>query len=438
MKGQLTIGWCLAALALFACSSDDSSVAATPDGGASSAGALPCDVSAVLQKNCQSCHGATPSYGAPMPLVTLADLQADAPLSKGKKVYEVVKTRIHDTNAPMPQPPNAPLTEADKSLLDGWIGAGAPAGTQTTACASTTPPKSGVDPLACNVDQHLRPSTKYTVPKSSDIYVCYGFDVQASQKRHVIAGAPHIDNPAVVHHVLLYQADTAVSPVPTECGSGGGVGWRLVSGWAPGGKNFELPPEAGFAEESGTTHWALQIHYNNASGLADQQDESGYDLCSTDQLRPNDADIIATGTYDIEIQARAGRTSTCEMTVPDGFGNITIVSAWSHMHKLGKAEYAKRIRDGAETMILDSPNYDFSTGAEAQTVTVPIQPGDKIRTMCRWENKTDTTVGFGEGTADEMCYAFLTYYPKITRSPFHWSLPALPQMSKCQHADTPL
>jgi hypothetical protein len=266
---------------------------------------------------------------------------------------------------------------------------------------------------------------------TKDTYVCYGFDTSAAAKRHVIAGAPRIDNKNIVHHVLLYQAPSTVSGTPTPCGVGGGSGWRLVTGWAPGGKNFELPPEAGFAEEPGPTHWAVQIHYNNVAGLADQTDGTGYDLCTTDQLRPNDADILATGTLDINIPPRSNYEVTCELGVPAAFGTIQVISSWAHMHRLGRAQYAKRVRGGQETTLLDAPRYDFSTGAGQNDVNVQVAAGDTIRTMCRWENGGDVPVGWGERTEDEMCFAFLTYYPKIREPRFSWIVPSLPILSRC-------
>ena len=289
----------------------------------------------------------------------------------------------------------------------------------------------GPTALSCAPDQKIRPASKFAVTSAADNYVCYGFDTDATQKRHVIAGAARIDNPKVVHHVLLYQADQAVSGTPAPCGAGGGSGWRLVTGWAPGGKNFELPPEAGFAEETGKTHWAIQIHYNNAQGLVGQVDETGYDLCTTDQLRPNDADILATGTVQIAIPPRSTYEVTCDLSFPKQYGAINVVSSWAHMHKLGRAQYAKRVRGGEETTLLDAPTYDFSTGAGANAVKVDVASGDTIRTMCRWQNGGDTSVKFGEATSDEMCFAFLTYYPKITAPAFRWAVPASPLVSRC-------
>lgn len=438
-KSVVAPGLALLATAVFlACSGSESASPTTDptaEGGTITPGAgvgnLPCDVDAVLARNCRKCHSAPPLFGAPMPLNNLADLRADAKQTAGKKVYEQVGVRIHDEASPMPQAPNPRLSPADTATLDSWIAAGAPAGTAACTGAAPDAGSGGPAPLSCTPDQKIRPASKFVVTSAPDNYVCYGFDTTSAVRRHVIAGAARIDNTSVVHHVLLYQSDTAVSSTPTSCGAGGGKGWRLVTGWAPGGKNFELPPEAGFAEETGTTHWALQIHYNNAGGLQNQVDESGYDLCTTETLRPNDADIMATGTFDITIPPRSVTETTCELAVPADFGKINVISSWAHMHKLGRAEYAKRIRGGQETTILDAPKYDFSTGAGANAVSVDLAPGDKIRTMCRWQNGTDSTVKFGEGTADEMCFAFLTYYPKITKTGFTWQLPSAPGVSKC-------
>ncbi|HTU63472.1 MAG TPA: hypothetical protein VMF89_33650, partial [Polyangiales bacterium] len=57
---------------------------------------LPCEVSQLMQANCGACHGATPTSGAPMPLVTYADLLAPAKSDATKKVHQVVAERIED------------------------------------------------------------------------------------------------------------------------------------------------------------------------------------------------------------------------------------------------------------------------------------------------------------------------------------------------------
>src|SRR5207248_2505672 len=77
-------------------------------GGDDGTGGLPCEVSKILQKDCQTCHGATPSYGAPSALVTYADLTKTT--AGGGKEYDAVKTRIHAAAGTMPPSPSAPLS----------------------------------------------------------------------------------------------------------------------------------------------------------------------------------------------------------------------------------------------------------------------------------------------------------------------------------------
>ena len=196
----------------------------------------------------------------------------------------------------------------------------------------------------------------------------------------------------------------------------------MVAGWAPGGGNVELPPEAGFPE-SGTTHWVAQVHYNNAQGLAGQVDGSGYDLCTTDKLRANDADIMAFGATKFTIPPRGTRDMTCDFNVPAQLPEIHVFGGAPHMHKLGKSLSTYRIRGGVSEAVVDQPNFDFQTQV-GYPVNVGIKGGDTMRTRCVWQNPGDQSVGFGENTADEMCFMFVSYYPKIESSLFNWALPA--------------
>ena len=46
------------------------------------------------------------------------------------------------------------------------------------------------------------------------------------------------------------------------------------------------------------------IHYNNARALQNQSDSSGFQVCETDQLRPNNAGVLAFGSMDFTIPPR--------------------------------------------------------------------------------------------------------------------------------------
>jgi hypothetical protein len=401
------------------------------------AGSLPCAVDKVLAASCRSCHDASPKFGALMPLVTFADLQRPAVSDSKRKVYELVAERIADDVKPMPQPPNARLSAADRSTLTAWAAAGAPAAAPND-CAVVPPPPPVM--TTCKPDLPIGPASDWEMPTDSgDEYVCYGVELTRPSPTHVIGFSPRIDNTKIVHHVVLFEAESAVSPTPTKCNSGGSLQWHMVTGWAPGGKGFELPPEAGFPlKTTGSTHYVVQMHYSNPQALAGQKDHSGFDLC-TSPPRQYEADVLAFGTQTITIPAGAAYDRVCSITVPSQLAGIHLIAAMPHMHKLGTDMSTQLFAGGAGGAATDlgtikgwnfnnQPWLDIKgagTGGGAVT-----KAGDVITTRCAWMNTTGAEVKFGEKTADEMCYSFTTYYPRIAAPVWSWAAPAI--ASTCQ------
>ncbi|APR85313.1 Hypothetical protein A7982_10662 [Minicystis rosea] len=409
-------------LALAACGGGG---AGTGGNGGTAATGLPCDVNEILVNHCQQCHGAPTKFGAPMPLVTHADLVAQAKSDAGKKVYELVGTRIHDSAAPMPQPPNPPLDAAQQKTLDDWIAAGAPASTDTC----TTGPGTGGGAPSCTPDTKLRPLNGYTMPATAnDMYICYGVDVTVSAKRHITSFVPYIQNSKIVHHIVLFETDTAAPAEPTPCAFGGSMS-RMVAVWAPGNQGFSLPKEAGLPIE-GTTHYVLQVHYNNVQHLEGEMDASGFDLCTTDDLRPNDADVLAFGTASFDVPAQGSLDVTCDFELPAGSGSYHVIGAMPHMHKHGTIIETKNHPGGTGAPVdLGSRNpWNFDTQYWTPLDEV-VSAGDKVSTRCAWQNPGNTVVHFGENTEDEMCFTFELYYPKITIPSWTWGAPAY--LSKC-------
>jgi hypothetical protein len=420
-------------LALFACSSSGPSTStsgSTTSGGAATG--LPCDVDAVLTGHCQQCHSASPQFGAPMPLVTHADLMAPAKSDPSKKVYELVGTRTHDDKAPMPQPPNARLGAADQKTIDDFVAAGAPSSTATCGGTGGAGGAGGGAPT-CTPDIKLVPTAGYTMPTdATDMYICYGVDTTVAAKRHITSFLPHIDNSKIVHHIVLFQSDTAAPAGPVSCSFGGTMS-RIVAVWAPGNAGFSLPPEAGLPLE-GTAHYVLQVHYNNVQHLTGETDTSGFELCTTDQLRPNDADVLAFGSASFSIPAHGAADITCDFPLPALSGSYHLIGAMPHMHKLGTAITTanKPGGTGAPVDLGSRTPWDFNTQYWTPLDTV-VKGGDTVSTRCAWDNPGDAAVKFGENTEDEMCFTFELYYPKITLPSWNWAIPAY--TSKC--APTP-
>jgi hypothetical protein len=279
---------------------------------------------------------------------------------------------------------------ADAEPLDGWM------------------------PLACKADTVLRAGKRYELRPDAptDQYVCFGVDMTLAKKKHIVGFGPKIDNAKIVHHILLFQSDDAVSADPFLCPAAGLAPWKLVAGWNPGAKNLELPPEAGFPAEQGTTHWVLQIHYNNGAAKTGS-DNSGYELCTTEALRKHDAGIAAFGSTSFMIPPRATHTIRCDHALGAEWNGVRLFNASPHMHDLGTAMSTERIPYGkAPERFFEEKAYSF----EAQTnypVSVGVAAGDVIRTRCTWKNSSDAFVGYGESSASEMCFDFVSYYPRI-------------------------
>jgi hypothetical protein len=271
------------------------------------------------------------------------------------------------------------------------------------------------------------------MPKATgDQYVCYGVDVAVTEKRHITAISPAVNNTVILHHMLLYETTSTFNPNPTACGAGGPANGRLISVWAPGAKTLEMPPEAGMPMD-GTKHYMMQMHYSNITHLDGQSDLSGFDLCTTTNLRANDADIIAFGTLNVFVPAHGTSDRTCDITLPSDMPTLNVFSSGPHMHKLGSAISGQVLQAGGATVELASRDPWSFDNQYSDTTPTTIVPGDTVRVRCAWNNPTATDVKFGEKTSDEMCYVFAAYWPRITLPSWNWQAAAL--LSQCN--DTP-
>jgi mono/diheme cytochrome c family protein len=105
-------------------------------GGAGGTGVvgLPCDVQAVFQSHCTTCHATTPNSGAPISLVTRANLVTQANATQTYAQRAVM--RMQGNPSQMPPAPGTPPNATEIQTVSSWIAAGYPAGT----CGTTTSP----------------------------------------------------------------------------------------------------------------------------------------------------------------------------------------------------------------------------------------------------------------------------------------------------------
>jgi hypothetical protein len=382
---------------------------------------LPCDVDNILRSKCQACHGAVPKFGAPMPLVTYADLHKPASSNPSLKVYQVLNTRVHSETSPMPPRGQTPLAESEKARLNEWVNQGAPAGDRT--CTDLVPPGdlnalSGPQYLPCTPDvtikAHASGSTaEYTVPTSfTNTYSCFTFRNPFPSGKHAVAWAPIIDNDQIVHHWILYGMNSG-----THGGVATGnpcylatINGTMVAGWAPGGANAVM--DSDLSLDLNYPYYTLQVHHANRTGST-QTDASGVAFCSGSP-RQNVGGIITLGTTNISIPAGArdySTTGTCNNISADGRTNMTIVGTSPHMHLLGRGFRTEHVGQ-ADLSNIPVGQWDFDVQrAYPQLPRRTVRPNEVLKTTCWYSNPTSRTVGYGPNTEQEMCYDFVTAYP---------------------------
>jgi hypothetical protein len=424
-----------------------------PDGASTlpAAGAeiLPCNVSKTLASGCQSCHGATPIGGAPMSLVTYADLHKPSISMPTMQVYQVAKLRIHDVARPMPPTSVAPLAAADLASLDTWFDGGALTGGASDATCGTAPtgtvtPAPGVSEQdgsrgalvpgpgekcyefkthnsTTSVD-----NTPYDVGPDGEHYEQFYFKVPWPADTVATSYATIIDNAKVLHHWLLFatnenQVEGAhiTSALPTLIGTDP----VLLAGWAVGGPNVVPPKDVGFELPNPGSTINVQWHFYNSTGM-DQKDASSLQICTVPKsTRPHIGNVTWLGTEDLGGNKWAGGpgmpphqmstyTTMCNparagMNATD---SIHIIGFEPHMHKIGQNMKTSVVHtDGKMDVIFDKP---FSFGNETHYFAdFELKAGEKLVTSCSFNNTSDVGVPFGESSDTEMCYQFTFAWP---------------------------
>ncbi|GAU95210.1 hypothetical protein RvY_06866 [Ramazzottius varieornatus] len=261
-----------------------------------------------------------------------------------------------------------------------------------------------------------------------------------SEKRHVITTQPVVTkgNEAIVHHVLAYLCKDKIDDTFPERGFDCTYDQprpmrnlvtsnctTIIGVFGIGSEPYHYPAEAGFplTPEMSGRYVFLENHYDNPNGLA-ITDSSGIRLTTTTKLRPNDAATMMAGYSDVgysmmippkveDFVIYARCTQNCTVAILPDTG-VKIINVLLHTHLLGRKLYLRQIRKNKELApIAKDEFYDFNY-QESQRLNPPrvILPGDELIMECHYNSLARDNVTFGGwGTPEEMCMAFVTYYP---------------------------
>ena len=374
----------------------------------------------IFQAHCQTCHRS--GEVAPFPLTTYAEAYAQR-----RKVAHVTRTRKMPPWKPVPgfgdfvEPRR--MSEADIALIERWVAAGAPEGDPSRL----PPPRQFPNTWRLDApDIVLDTGVDFPVTaRDNDLYRCFTIPTTFAEDRWVSAVEYIPGNRRVVHHILTYLDTTGRSAALDDADPGpgyscfGGPGFVPsggLGGWAPGAGPHVMPEAVGMLLPAGA-RVVVQMHYHHR-GQSAETDRSRLGLHFA--RKPIDKRVrsipILNRTFTIPA-GEARHEVKASYTLPPTW-NLHAIAVTPHMHLLGREMKVTATHpDGTVKPLIHIDDWDFHwQGSYTFTQPVPLPGGTRIDVTAIYDNSPGNkrnpstpprAVGWGEGTSDEMCIAFL-------------------------------
>eukprot|EP01080_Neovahlkampfia_damariscottae_P009850 gene9850-2173_t len=253
-------------------------------------------------------------------------------------------------------------------------------------------------------------------------YVCKNFkysELGLNTESHAVKFEPIIDNAQVLHHIVIYECDFNVNtsaPVFDCINDMPRCEFSYI--WAIGAKSFYTPKEAGIRVAGRKLdNIILQIHYDNRDEDPKHIDSSGIMMYSTPHFRRYDAGVLSLGVPLGQIrippkQQQYSISNICQNSCSTD--KIFLFGYLLHMHLIGSEIETRIHRNGREIKVIELKDWDFDRQEQvALEEEFPIYKDDLFFTKCNYNSMSRTNVTRGGlPSTDEMCYNFLSYYPK--------------------------
>lgn len=221
----------------------------------------------------------------------------------------------------------------------------------------------------------------------------------------------------MVHHVILYAVkradalaeDAKDTTAGWQCFGGVGIdSTGALGAWAPGGSAVVYPFGTGIRLEPDQV-LAMQMHYNTDNGSE----------ADTTSVKLQYGTGGETAAYLLPLAAR--RFSIAPGAVgysySQRFGNtfgfpLKLYGFLPHMHTLGKSISMHAGTTSMDSCLVEIPRWDFHWQTQYfREKPYTLEPSAAVELRCAWDNPTTRTVTWGEGTSDEMCFAFVYATP---------------------------
>ena len=256
----------------------------------------------------------------------------------------------------------------------------------------------------------------WTVPAGTEAYVC----ARQTLTEDILVSTFEAINPPGTHHTLLTIGDSGAPDGVTPCNAAENNPLS-VFGSGVGTNRIEFPEGVAMKIEAGQ-QLLLNLHLFNTS-TSDISGTSG-----TRIRRMSEADVthlaegVLAGTIELDIPANREVTSTglCAMS-----HDVTLFAVAPHMHQLGVHMKIVAEPAGESEIVLHDAPYDFDAQLYYPIDPLPLRQDDRVRIECTHRNSTSASVGFGDSSLAEMCFAGLYRYP-ANGSTFYCVPPAAP------------
>ena len=222
------------------------------------------------------------------------------------------------------------------------------------------------------------------------------------------------------HHMIAYVANaTQEDTTPKDCDSFAGVlqGEHPIFIAQQAHSDLVFPTDVdgtpvGF-EIKPNQMVRIEMHYINVT--TQPIDVTGKILLDTVPLstKVTKSDLAFWGTSQINIPANGSFDTGVKFQ--KAIPGTSVFALTTHQHHLGKEMLVWHAKDKTDTshQIADSTNWaDPPLEIFSPALTFPGPNGEAgFAFECKWTNTTASTVSFGEGFNDEMCFLWHYYYP---------------------------
>ena len=268
-------------------------------------------------------------------------------------------------------------------------------------------PEPDADGVIGEPGTHMARIGPFTAAPGFEDTVCVSVDLGNETAGYIRGIRVHLGQGS--HHLIVHRVDEgAPDPEPQSCGafahaSGGTplfIAQQLESSLA-------YPEGAGMAIEAHQTI-GLEMHYINYFGEGDVDVEAmvEFDVVPASEVL-EEVQFLFTGDLGLTIPPRETSTVNSFHSLPAG---ARVFALTSHTHQLGQLAAIERTTGefGEGPVLHESYNWS-EPPLDVFDPPLVFEEGEGLKLTCEYLNPTDTTVHFGTGFDDEMCFLWAYY-----------------------------